>query len=158
VTAAPGSVRAGALTAALLARPGDSRLRRLALAAVLVLVGGALALCCCVDGPEHSATGGTAAVAAGQHAGPAGIPSGASAQAGEHADRQIGVPERCGSPATTGEASPASTGRAMLTAAGALAVVATSQPVSPLLTGARAQLLDHFSARVSPYRLCVMRT
>jgi hypothetical protein len=150
VTAAPASVRAGALLGALLARPGDSRLRRLALAAVLVLVGGALALCCCVDGPEHSATGGGTATAS--------VGSSLSAQLGEHADQQIGAPERCGSPAVSGEASPASTGRAMLTAAGALAVVATSQPISSLLTGARTQLLDHLLAQVSPYRLCVMRT
>jgi hypothetical protein len=156
VTAAPVGGRVAALLGALLARPGDSR-RRLALAAVLVLVGGALALCCCVDGPEHSAAGSaTAAVAAEQHA--AALPSGASAQVDEHADQQVGGPERCGSPATSGEASPASTGRAVLTAAGALAVVAAAQPISSLLTGARTQLLGHLPAQVSPYRLCVMRT
>jgi hypothetical protein len=165
VTPAPASGRAGALPAALLARPvrpGGSRLRRLALAAVLVLVGGTLALCCCIDGPEHSATGNGTAVAAaaagGQHADSAALPAGASVQDHEHAGQQIDVVERCGSPAMSGEASPASTGRAMLTAAGALAVVATSQPVSPLLGGVRTQLLDHLVAQVSPYRLCVMRT
>lgn len=141
-----------------LARVRDLGLRQLAMAMVLVLVGGALALCCCTDGPAGPGETSTTAAATALDVVPhRGGPDRHDPAADTSDD--VRVTETCGAAATSDVAATASVGRAMPTATAATAVVSTVAPAPPaVIKAAEAQLLDHLIPQASPYRLCVMRT